>query len=150
VANRALAASRLELAFAARAWLLAPLVEGALAGLGVGWTLRAVAAVPRRVSRGRPPTAVAPRLDLVDGARWVDRAYALHALRGRCLPRAIVQHVLHRIDGTPSRLVIGVRSATSAIDAHAWVTDPARPGAEEFSAILVVDDDGVHAPGVRP
>ena len=72
----------------------------------------------------------------------------LTALRGRCLPRAVVQHLLHRLDGTPSRLVIGVRTGSaeaeaSGLDAHAWVAEPGSPIDGEHAAILIVDDAGV-------
>jgi hypothetical protein len=61
--------------------------------------------------------------------------------------------VLHRLEGTPSRLVIGVRRASdrklapiAAIDAHAWVDDLEAPKNQGFAAILVLDEAGVHAP----
>jgi Transglutaminase-like superfamily len=152
-AARILSTARLEeLGFGLRAWALAPAVELLLATLGVKRTLAVLG--PLR-GRAIPPSREdQAKVQVVEGAKWVDRAYAVHVLRGRCLPRAVVQHVLHGLDGTPSRLVIGVRRDTEgshpAVQAHAWVDDGAGPGAgtpEGFAEILVVGGDFAPRPG---
>lgn len=117
-----------ELAFAAGAWLAAPVVEASLAALGLQRTLRWVEAVPS----GRPAlSAVSPLV----GERLVRAAYRRHLLRGSCLPQSIVQYLVHRRRGDSVRLVIGVRrpsagprspggasaSHTPPLEAHAWV-----------------------------
>lgn len=144
-ASVARAASAGELWFSARAWLLAPIVEGALAALGVRPVLRWIGRIeqPGIAARGAAAVPVA------EGARWVDRAYAVHLVRGRCLPRAALQHALHRMDGTPSRLVIGVRrdDAATSLDAHAWVEDPTTTPDRAFADILVLDGSDLRAGG---
>ena len=148
VLARALRSRRAELWFSARAWLLAPAVQGALRTLGVRRTLRAISVVRRPSFLGRRSRG---SLDLAEGARCVDRAYAVHAVRGECLPRASVQHLLHRIDGTPSSLVIGVRVNQAprpgndlGMEAHAWVAPPDSPiGLDGFAVMMVLDDRGI-------
>ncbi len=138
-------ASLPELWFAARAWLLAPVVESALTAFGVATVVRTIG----RIGRIEGPTLLCPsrrRVAVADGARWVDRAYALHWASGRCLPRAAVQHALHRMDGTPSYLVIGVRrgrTCGSELDAHAWVREGAPDAHGDFAEILVAGRDVV-------
>jgi hypothetical protein len=138
VARLLATADRPALAFALQAWALAPVAEAALRTVGVRRTLRAVAAIPPR-SRSGSAVGVA------DGAGWVARAFRLHLLLpGLCLPRAVVQLALHRRDGVPARLVIGVRregDADHPLHAHAWV-EPIGVGAapaeaERFASILV-------------
>lgn len=65
-------------------------------------------------------------------------------LPGLCLARAVVQQTLHRMDGVPSHLAIGVRRTTehSGLDAHAWVEAVANGDRREsagggFARILV-------------
>ncbi len=122
-AIRCLAAARPEeLRFAARAWLLAPLVELHLAVLGFQPTLRFVG-LAKRMGRGRRVTR---RVDVAAGRVWTARAYAAHRLPGLCLARSIVQHSLHAVEGTPSRLVVGVRyrDEGTRLEAHAWIAVP--------------------------
>lgn len=148
-AARILSAARSEeLAFGLRAWAIAPAVELLLATLGVKRTLTLLGPLQRGRSTRPWPKAhatVSSKVQVGEGAAWVDRAYAVHVLRGQCLPRALVQHVLHGLDGTPSRLVIGVRRDTEGsvvgVQAHAWVdegTAPAEGSAAGFAEILVV------------
>ena len=70
------------------------------------------------------------------------RAFRWHPwLDGRCLPRALVQYLLHLRDGVPAQFVIGVRHARrtgldaleqgAPLDAHAWVQSPGDDGGEE-------------------
>lgn len=168
------AAARLtpeERRFALRAWLGAPAVELSLAVLGLRRTLAWIEAVPPRSAaratagsmgrdreRARRPAAVTPS----EGSRLVAGAYRAHLLRGQCLPRSLLQYLLHRRDGVAARLVVGVRrprsmdpqgfpraaagsasqwrAAVEPIEAHAWVDDGASArGSEpaEFEAILV-------------
>ncbi len=58
---------------------------------------------PRDVRRSFPRTSVHL------GERLVRKAYLAHALPGGCLPRSLVQYLLHRRDGTGAKLVVGVR-----------------------------------------
>ncbi|MBI4703702.1 MAG: lasso peptide biosynthesis B2 protein [Deltaproteobacteria bacterium] len=124
-----------ERRFAAAAWLLAPAVEISLAALGLRRTLAWIERFGPRSPWG------ATGIGAHDGAGLVDRAYRLHLLRGRCLPRALVQYGLHRRDGRPVRFVVGVKRGAAAcpapheplpIEAHAWVEDVA-PGAADPS-----------------
>jgi hypothetical protein len=109
-----------ECGWAASAGLLAPLVEASLALGGLDRTLRWI----ERLPRGAP--GVVP-LTVAASARAVGRAYRLQPwLRGRCLARALVQHTLHRLCGTPAKLLIGVRRrAGEPLEAHAWIDAPA-------------------------
>lgn len=142
--RRVLSSSRAELEFAAKAWIGALPVELSLAALGLSPTLRWIEAVSP--ARGRPrPSA----LSVAEGERAVGRAYRLHLLRGQCLPRSLLQYLLHRRDGTAVHFIVGVRRSAGSspgelrsIDAHAWVEAAGgeRPGAragEDFEPILV-------------
>lgn len=127
--------------FLARAWALIPAVEASLRVLGYKRTLAWIERVPRR-SRGSGVS-----VDL--GERLVRKAYVAHLAAGTCLPRSLVQYMLHRRDGVPARLVIGVRrpaneTTTPSIEAHAWVEGdasvPRPPGT--FAPIFVSGDSG--------
>lgn len=143
------AASPTEIWFSVRAWLLAPMLEAALGAFGVRPVLLSIG----RIERQRIARRGSPAVPVAEGALWVDRAYAVHLVRGRCLPRAALQHALHRMDGTPSRLVIGVRrdGAASSLDAHAWVEEatdaPTDAPRQPFADILVLDGDELRAGG---
>lgn len=149
---------RAELRFASRAWLAAPAVELSLAVAGLHRTLQWIersSPPPTRSSRRRTDTVNPDR-----GARLVDRAYGVHALRGQCLPRALLQYWLHRRDGTAVRFVVGIRkgpaangeprtsSAPATLEAHAWVEPLAKAGrrgpgsAEEFEVLLERESTG--------
>ena len=121
--------------FGALAWLAAPAVEVALATIGLERTLRVVEGLPR----GHAGLSQATRVG--EGEGLVAIAFRLHvALRGHCLPRALVQYALHRLDGTPARFVVGVRRGQDApIDAHAWVEAPDQPPPSGFQPLLVAD-----------
>jgi hypothetical protein len=133
--------SRAEaLRFASRAWPCAFVVQGSLAALGLRRTLRWIEAVPAR--RG------GPRFDavtVVEGAQLVDRVYRVHAVRGACLPRSLLQYLLHRRDGVRARLILGVRrrrgDAAGGLEAHAWVEAPAASAQtsprDAFASLLV-------------
>jgi hypothetical protein len=130
-----------DLRFAARAWLLAPIIEASLASAGLRPTLKLVG-LARRIG-GRPSQRASARVDLDRGRAWTSRAFAMHPLQGLCLARSLVQHMLHTLDGTPSRLVVGVRRGVGAsgLEAHAWVTHPddRDPAADGFQEILSND-----------
>jgi hypothetical protein len=142
--RRVLSSSRAELGFAARAWIGAFPVELSLAALGLSPTLRWIEAVSPARDRRRPSA-----LTVADGERAVGRAYRVHLLRGQCLPRSLLQYLLHRRDGTSVHFIVGVRrrtgeaagsSSARSIEAHAWV-EPAggeRPrGGADFEPLLV-------------
>ena len=130
---------REELWFAARAFCVAPAVELGLATLGLKRVLHLLDRVPARAQ----PDARAVTVE--EGARLVDNVYRVHLVRGACLPRALVQHVLHRRDGVPARFVVGVRrdgDADHGVGAHAWVEE-APPASSQrtrrFAPILVTE-----------
>jgi hypothetical protein len=123
--------------FAARAFVAAPAVEASLALLGFARTLRWVEAV----SAGR--SAPAPIVvDITEGERLVAAVYRAHLTRGACLPRSIVQYLLHRRDGLPARLVVGVRRDRGELAAHAWVEDERGPTPPIGFAPLFVTQPG--------
>jgi hypothetical protein len=129
---RALATtSAAELVFTARAFVLAPLVEGALAWRGIDGTLEVIDRIG--VGTRRPGAR-----EGAEAERAVARAFRLQPwLPGRCLPRALVRFALPRRDGVPARLVVGVRRAeTRALDAHAWVEPPAPDAVAGYVPIL--------------
>lgn len=109
--------------FLARAWAAIFVVEASLNTIGYKRTLAWIEAVPaRRARRGRPSAAL--------GEKLVGAAYRAHAFRGGCLPRSLVQYLLHRRDGTAARFVVGVRRGAieaerRGIEAHAWVESAA-------------------------
>jgi hypothetical protein len=105
--------------YAARAWILAPLIRGSLALLGFRATLRWVEAVP--VTSSSALSARASRVGVDEGASLVEGAFRAHVVGGECLERALVQYLLHRLDGVPARLVLGVKRPGGQLDAHAWV-----------------------------
>lgn len=128
-------------AFFARACAAIPAVEASLRVLGYQRTLAWIERVPRR-SRG-------PRVSVGLGERLVRRAYFARSTEGTCLPRSLVQYMLHLRDGVPARLVIGVRrpsneTAGPSIEAHAWVEGaPSTPGAgAAFAPIFFSGDSG--------
>lgn len=129
---RALASTRREeLLFAARATVLAPLTEGALALVELDELL---ALVDRWVPVGTSETP----LSGADAERAVARAFRLQPwLPGRCLARALVQLVLHRRDGVRATLVVGVKRPTSGdFAAHAWIEPGPQAGVVDFEPIL--------------
>lgn len=123
--------SKAELVFTARAMLLAPLVEGSLAWRGLDATLDGLERLSRNAHRREAAEGAAAELA-------VARAFRLQPwLPGRCLPRALVRYALHRRDGVPARLVIGVRRpGEQALDAHAWVEPPSPKEAAGYEPIL--------------
>jgi hypothetical protein len=140
--RRVFSSSRAELEFAAKAWIGAFPVELSLAALGLASTLRWIEAASPARGRSRPSA-----LSVADGERAVGRAYRVHLLRGKCLPRALLQYLLHRRDGAEVHFIVGVRRSagegSGSIDAHAWV-EPAgegRPAAaragDDFEPLLV-------------
>jgi len=111
-----------ERRFAARAWLAAPVVRASLAVIGLKATLRWVEAARPAVMRGN---AEAP-VGVATGGALVGSAFRAHVggvAGGQCLPRSVVQYLLHGRDGVPARLVVGVKRSDqgTAIEAHAWV-----------------------------
>ena len=115
-------------AFAARAWLAAPGVRASLAVLGLRSTLRWVEAL----TKGGTPDPLAQPVAVPEGSALVGGAFRAHVVGGECLPRSVVQYLLHRRDGVPARLVVGVRRPDrgSSIEAHAWI-DAGGGGHEE-------------------
>lgn len=124
------------LGFLARAWAAVFVVEASLNTIGYKKTLAWIEGAPQRrwwsVVRARGSSegssgvvarrsAVSPQL----GERLVSTAYRAHVFAGGCLPRSLVQYLLHRRDGTPARFVIGVRRPAgrrgAGMEAHAWV-----------------------------
>jgi hypothetical protein len=111
---------RARIAFAARAWVLAIPVEASLASVGLATTLRWIEAIPQRAR-------AAAAVGVEDGERLVARAYRFNFVRGRCLPRSLVQYLVHRRDGVDARFVVGVRRPEDdvrGLEAHAWVEAP--------------------------
>lgn len=134
--------------FLARACAVAPAVEVSLRVLGYRRTLGWVERVPRR----RRGDGVSVGL----GERLVRKAYFARSAEGTCLPRSLVQYMLHLRDGVPARLVVGVRrpaneTATPSIEAHAWVEGDTAPPAGSFAPIFIsgVSDGAPLDPGRR-
>ncbi len=128
-----------ERAFAARAWLAAPVVRASLALVGLKGTLRWVEAAPPR------PLRVVP-IGVTVGSRLVASAFRAHVAGGaasRCLPRSVVQYLLHRRDGLPARLVVGVKRSEQrpGIAAHAWI-EGTEGGEDEASGFEPVFSTG--------
>lgn len=110
--------------FALRAWLGAPVVRASLALAGLQATLRWIKAVPAL----RPARR---RVGVAEGEQLVRGVFRHHFVGGECLPQSVLQYLLHRRDGLPVRLVLGVRregglagaGPSSGLAAHAWVED---------------------------
>lgn len=106
--------------FLFRAWAAIFAVEASLRLAGYKSTLAWIEALPERRPRKR-------KTSVFLGERLVRGAYRGHVLRGGCLPKSLVQYLLHRRDGTAARFVIGVRrpdpneTRSPGIEAHAWV-----------------------------
>ena len=122
-----------ERRFLAGAWVLAPVVELSLAAVGLQRTLDGIERLTRGEGRGSG-------VGVGRGEELIAAAYGRHLVRGRCLPRALLQYALHRRLGDHVRLVIGVRPpGQDDLDAHAWVEDPAgghRSREDGFEALL--------------
>jgi hypothetical protein len=56
-----------------------------------------------------------------EGRTLVEGVFRVHVVGGACLERSLVQYLLHRRDGLPVRLVLGVKHDDGDLDAHAWV-----------------------------
>jgi hypothetical protein len=132
-----------ESGFLAGAWVLARPITFGLSTLGFPRVLTWLEGTPGRAGGGR--VGVARGEELV---RWAFRAAACDT-QGSCLPRAVVQYLLHRTFGPEPRLVVGVsrvaapiREATSldwTLGAHAWVEVQGGPAREpSFSPILTL------------
>ncbi len=154
-AARRFAASRPEARrFAARAWIGAPVVRASLAVGGLRPTLRWIEAIS-----GRATVRRAFPVDVTEGSSLVGGAFRAHVVGGECLPRSLVQYLLHRLDGQPVRFVMGVKRVgadaltaggpaihdggdphppASAIAAHAWVEagEAAVDGAPAFAPLF--------------
>jgi hypothetical protein len=128
-----------SLKFLARAWAAIPVVELSLRVFGYKRTVAWIEAVPKKRSR-------APGSSVPLGASLVRRAYRAHRFTGGCLPRSLVQYLLHRRDGTRARFVVGVRRPNEnrgpGIEAHAWVETPgaAVSAAPRFAPIFHSED----------
>lgn len=132
-----------ESGFLAAAWMLARPVTFGLSAFGfsraVGW----LAGVPAR--RAGVRVGIARGEELV---RWAFRA-AAYETETTCLPRAIVQYLLHQSFGPEPRLVVGVSriegspAEKSGLDwmlgAHAWIEEQGGPRREAaFAPILTL------------
>jgi len=142
--------------FFVRAWAAIPVVELSLRVLGYKRTLAWIEAVPEkppsaardlRHSRRRDVGQSLPRgASVFLGERLVRGAYRAHTFGGGCLPRSLVQYLLHRRDGTRARFVVGVRRPTPVpnetrgpgIEAHAWVetNDFVPPATATFASLF--------------
>ena len=89
-----------ERRFAVGAWCLAPIVELSLRGFGLARTLSGIDWLTRRAAR------VPARVPVQRGAALVDAAYRRHVLAGRCLPRSLVQYLLHRAQGDDVQVAV--------------------------------------------
>ncbi len=125
-----------ERRFATSAMVAAPIVEVCLRVAGLKRTL---ALVERWIPEDDSPRSgerevIAPER----AAALIDAVYRLQPLRGRCLPRALLQYGLQRRRGAAVRFVVGVRKEpgrsqtnrspsnnrsdeSPSLDAHAWV-----------------------------
>ena len=118
-ARRAGALRASDRQFELRAWLAAPWVESSLAGLGLARTLAWIEALSP-LGTGSEPAVEG--VNVARGSHLIDVAYRGHLLlRGTCLPRSLLQYLLHRRDGRGVKLVIGVRTEDHA---HAWIEEP--------------------------
>ncbi|HEY4120234.1 MAG TPA: lasso peptide biosynthesis B2 protein [Byssovorax sp.] len=116
--------------FALRAVVGAPLVEAALAAAGLRRTLALIDSLPR--SPRREPVAAG------EGARLVAGVYRHHVVRGACLPRAVLQYALHRLDGAEVALEVGARRIDGVVEAHAWIRGDER--AEAYEPLRRMDE----------
>lgn len=125
------------IAFCIAAALLAPF---ATAGLGRFGTV----AVLKRLTRIKGWSNIEVfRISVEDGERMTRRAFRLMRQPDRCVPRAVVQYVVHSVSGMRVRLVIGVkRGAAATLDAHAWVEASAR-AVDDFAPLAWVGEDGI-------
>lgn len=129
-----------EWAFAARAWCLAPLIEAMLATRGLKETLQWVERkFPHQQLRRARPTVVT----VEEGAGLIGAVYRRHLVRGRCLPRALLQYALHRRDGVEARLMVGVKKPDGDLAAHAWIETAGSMPSDEYTAVL---SRGAHRP----
>lgn len=95
------------------------------------WVARDYWAVKRALSHHPLPEAVAFVGAAPAGARTslpparlshaVDRCLLVGPLRARCLVRAMVLHRMLRRQGFATSVVIGLPTAATSTDAHAWV-----------------------------
>jgi hypothetical protein len=77
---------------------------------------------------------------VAEGEQLIRGVFRHHFVGGECLPQSVLQYLLHRRDGLPVRLVVGVRREGGSADgnpgstlaAHAWVED-GHGGAERAS-----------------
>jgi hypothetical protein len=71
-----------------------------------------------------------------EGAGLVGAVYRRHLVRGRCLPRALLQYALHRRDGVEARLMVGVKKPDGDFAAHAWVEATDSIPGDEYTPVL--------------
>src|SRR5262249_10530870 len=130
--------------FAARAWLGAPLIRASLSAAGLKRTLRLIEGLPGPRRPRRSP------VDPTEGRALVEGAFRHHFIGGACLPQALLQLALHRRDGVPARLVVGISRPGDgrALDAHAWVeADCPTGGAEQSPPFAPIFVHRAGAPG---
>ncbi|NUO49271.1 MAG: lasso peptide biosynthesis B2 protein [Polyangiaceae bacterium] len=131
-----------ESGFLAAAWVLARPVTFGLSQLGFPRVVRWLEQVPARPAPGRIGVGRGEVL-----VRWAFRAAAFETTT-TCLPRAIVQYLLHQTFGPEPRLVVGVARSNEAspppglewtLGAHAWVEERGGPPREPtFAPILTL------------
>jgi len=68
-------------------------------------------------------------------ARRLNEAARLHYVNARCLHRSLALHQWLRLEGIPSQLRIGVRTADGELFAHAWVEIAGQPIGDEPAAL---------------
>jgi hypothetical protein len=126
--------------FALLGWLGAPVVRASLGLVGLRTTLRWVEAIPTRRRASR-------RVGVADGKRLVDGVFRHHLVGGQCLPRSVLQYLLHRREGLPVRLVVGVQrrgdGSAPGFAAHAWVEGRAERGGAAEAAFAPIFATGV-------
>lgn len=130
---RAMTLSQAEKHFALRAWFLAPVLESALSV----WGLDSLLAWLRRLPAHSRSAEILPLRaeELVAGALQYQPL-----MRGRCLPMALTQFVLHRRDGCEATLVVGVRRDGGSLAAHAWVEPSSQDvDMQAYASILRVE-----------
>jgi len=144
-ARNAFELPRSELGFVTGAWMLARPISFGLKQAGFSRALEALTSVP-------PPRSGAAPVGAERGEMLVRKAFRAAAcdVESSCLPRAMVQYLLHAAFGPPVRLVIGVprpgewrRGGQEAWGAHAWVEEDRNGNREpSFAPILFLTPAG--------
>lgn len=127
-----------ERGFLVAGWLLAPVISFGIRQVGFSKMVHLLVPLPasaRVLSSG---------VSVERAEALLKRAFHVAPGAGDCLPRAVVQYLLHLRVGPEPRFVIGVRKgaptghAAWTPDAHAWVEAVGSPREPEFQPILAV------------